>query len=43
VQRKCRRNGLLVTTLDTGILLLPALTIDRKVAERGLDILEDSI
>jgi acetylornithine/succinyldiaminopimelate/putrescine aminotransferase len=43
VDGRCRRNGLLVTTLDTGILLLPALTIDRKLAERGLDILEDSI
>jgi acetylornithine/succinyldiaminopimelate/putrescine aminotransferase len=43
VDGRCRRNGLLVSTLDTGILLLPALTVDRKVAERGLDILEDSI
>jgi acetylornithine/succinyldiaminopimelate/putrescine aminotransferase len=43
VAGRCRRNGLLVTTQAEGILLLPALTIDRSVAERGLDILEDCI
>jgi len=40
---KARRNGLLVTSQSEGILLLPALTIDRRVAERGLAILEDCI
>ncbi|HEV7837023.1 MAG TPA: aspartate aminotransferase family protein [Gemmatimonadaceae bacterium] len=40
---KCTRNGLLVTSQSEGILLLPALTIDRRVAERGLAILEDCI
>jgi acetylornithine/succinyldiaminopimelate/putrescine aminotransferase len=43
VQDKCRRKGLLVTSQDTGLLLLPALTIERAVAERALDILEDCI
>jgi acetylornithine/succinyldiaminopimelate/putrescine aminotransferase len=39
---KCRRRGLLVASQDTGILLIPALNIERSVAERGLDILEES-
>jgi acetylornithine/succinyldiaminopimelate/putrescine aminotransferase len=43
VHDKCRRKGLLVATQDTGLLLLPALTIERAVAERALDILEDCI
>jgi acetylornithine/succinyldiaminopimelate/putrescine aminotransferase len=37
----CQRKGLLVT--DSGeniLLLLPPLTIEQEVAERGLDILE---
>jgi acetylornithine/succinyldiaminopimelate/putrescine aminotransferase len=40
---KCRRGGLLLTSQDTSILLLPALTVDRAVAKRGLDILEASV
>jgi 4-aminobutyrate aminotransferase-like enzyme len=32
-----------VTAQGTGILLLPALTINRATAERGLDILETCI
>jgi 4-aminobutyrate aminotransferase-like enzyme len=43
VQRKCRKGGLLVSTEDTSVLLLPALDIEREVAERGLDILERSL
>jgi len=43
VANKCRRGGLLLSTQETRILLLPALNIDRKVAERGLDILEENI
>jgi acetylornithine/succinyldiaminopimelate/putrescine aminotransferase len=43
VQQKCRKNGLLVSTEETSILLLPALNIERQVAERGLDILEGSL
>jgi adenosylmethionine-8-amino-7-oxononanoate aminotransferase len=40
VQRKCRREGLLVASEGDGLLLLPALNIDRQTAARGLDILE---
>gem|GEM_PF-6891360 len=41
-QTQCRRNGMLATTEETTLLLLPALNIDRKTAQRGLDILERS-
>ena len=40
---KCRRNGLLVSTEGSTVLLLPSLTIDRGTAARGLDILARSI
>jgi acetylornithine/succinyldiaminopimelate/putrescine aminotransferase len=43
VEEKCRRKGLLVVSQDESILLLPALTIDRAVAKRAMDILEASI
>jgi 4-aminobutyrate aminotransferase-like enzyme len=43
VQQKCRKNGLLVSTQGSSILLLPALNVERDVAERGLDILERSL
>ena len=39
---RCRRNGLLVASQSGAVLLLPALNIDRRVATRGLDILEES-
>jgi len=38
VQAKCRRNGLLTSTEGSTLLLLPALTIPRRVAKTGLDI-----
>ena len=43
IQEKCRRNGLLVSTEGSTVLLLPALTIDKRTAARGLDILARSI
>jgi acetylornithine/succinyldiaminopimelate/putrescine aminotransferase len=43
IQEKCRRNGLLVSTEGSTMLLLPALTIDKRTAARGLDILARSI
>ena len=43
IQEKCRRNGLLVSTEGSTVLLLPALSIDRRTAARGLDILARSI
>ena len=39
---RCRKNGLLVASQSGGVLLLPALNIDRRTASRGLDILEQS-
>jgi 4-aminobutyrate aminotransferase-like enzyme len=43
IQEKCRRNGLLVSTEGSTVLLLPSLVIDRRTAARGLDILARSI
>jgi acetylornithine/succinyldiaminopimelate/putrescine aminotransferase len=43
VQKKCRRNGLLVSTEGSTVLLLPSLVIDQRTAARGLDILARSI
>ena len=37
------RNGLLVSTEGSTVLLLPALTIDQRTAARGLDVLARSI
>src|SRR6186997_641134 len=39
----CRRNGLLVSTEGSTVLLLPSLAIDKRTAARGLDILARSI
>jgi acetylornithine/succinyldiaminopimelate/putrescine aminotransferase len=41
LQKRCRKAGLLVTAEDSVVLLLPALTIDRDTAAKGLDILAD--
>jgi acetylornithine/succinyldiaminopimelate/putrescine aminotransferase len=43
IQEKCRRNGLLVSTEGSTVLLLPSLVIDRRTAARALDILARSI
>jgi 4-aminobutyrate aminotransferase-like enzyme len=43
IQEQCRRNGLLVSTEGSTVLLLPSLTIDKRTAARGLDILARSI
>ena len=43
IQEKCRRNGLLVSTEGSTVLLLPSLVIDQRTAARGLDILARSI
>jgi len=43
IQDKCRRNGLLVSTEGSTVLLLPSLAIDKGTAARGLDILARSI
>ena len=39
LRKECQRRGVIVTTQDERVLLLPALTITRPVAARGLDIL----
>lgn len=43
VAARCRRKGLMVAPQDTEILLIPALNIESDVAERALDIFEESI
>ena len=43
IHDKCRRNGLLVSTEGSTVLLLPSLAIDARTAARGLDILARSI
>jgi 4-aminobutyrate aminotransferase-like enzyme len=39
----CRENGLLVSAEDDVLMLFPALTINRAIAQRGLDIFERSL
>jgi acetylornithine/succinyldiaminopimelate/putrescine aminotransferase len=39
----CLKRGLVVTTQEATLLLLPALTIERNVAARGLDILANCV
>jgi acetylornithine/succinyldiaminopimelate/putrescine aminotransferase len=41
IQQKCQRKGLLLVTQAEGLLLIPAVTVDRKVAERAMEILAD--
>ena len=43
IHDRCRRNGLLVSTEGSTVLLLPALTIDKGTAAKGLDILARSL
>ena len=43
IQERCRRNGLLVSTEGSTVLLLPSLTIDQRTAAKGLDMLARSI
>jgi 4-aminobutyrate aminotransferase-like enzyme len=43
IRERCRRNGLLISAEGATLLLLPALTIGRRAADEGLDILERSL
>jgi acetylornithine/N-succinyldiaminopimelate aminotransferase len=43
IAERCRKNGLLVTTSDTAITMFPPLTLDRRTAKQGLDILERAL
>jgi 4-aminobutyrate aminotransferase-like enzyme len=40
VGERCRKKGLIVSPEGGTVLLIPALTIDHKTAQKGLDILE---
>jgi acetylornithine/succinyldiaminopimelate/putrescine aminotransferase len=40
ITEKCRRHGLLLTSEGSSLLLLPALNVERRVVQEGLDILE---
>jgi 4-aminobutyrate aminotransferase-like enzyme len=42
IRAACLRRGLILTTQGSRLLLLPALTIEPAVAQKGLDILEAS-
>ena len=42
VRSACFRRGLLLTTQGSKLLLLPPLTVDARVAQKGLDILGTS-
>jgi 4-aminobutyrate aminotransferase-like enzyme len=39
----CLQKGLVLSTQGSTVLLLPALTIDRAVAAKGLDILANCL
>lgn len=39
IAERCRKNGLLVTTSGAAITMFPPLTLDRRTAKQGLDIL----
>ena len=41
IRKKCQRKGLLLVTQADGLLLIPAVTVDRQVAARAMDILAD--
>ena len=41
IQKKCQRKGLLLVTQEDGLLLIPAVTVDRQVAARAMEILAD--
>ena len=43
ISDRCRKNGLLVTTSGNAITMFPPLTLDRRTARAGLDILERSL
>ncbi len=40
---RCRKNGLLLTTSGAAITMFPPLTLDRRTAKQGLDILERAL
>jgi adenosylmethionine-8-amino-7-oxononanoate aminotransferase len=43
IEDRCNKNGLLLTTSGNAITMFPPLTLDRRNAKAGLDILEKSL
>ena len=43
IAERCRKNGLLLTTSGAAITMFPPLTLDRRTARQGLDILESAL
>jgi adenosylmethionine-8-amino-7-oxononanoate aminotransferase len=43
IAERCRKNGLLLTTSGAAITMFPPLTLDRRTAKQGLDILENAL
>lgn len=43
IAERCRKNGLLVTTSGAAITMFPPLTLNRRTAKQGLDILERAV
>lgn len=43
IMERCRKNGLLVTTSGAAITMFPPLTLDRRTAMQGLDILANAV
>ncbi|HYK03452.1 MAG TPA: aminotransferase class III-fold pyridoxal phosphate-dependent enzyme [Thermoanaerobaculia bacterium] len=43
IAERCRKNGLLLTTSGTAITMFPPLTLDRRTAKQGLDILKGAL
>jgi 4-aminobutyrate aminotransferase-like enzyme len=40
---KCRKAGLLLSTAESALTMFPPLTVDRRTAKKGLDILEECL
>lgn len=43
IKERCKKKGLLISAEEETIMLIPPLTIDSKIANAGLDILEESV
>jgi len=43
IAERCRKKGLLLTTAGAAITMFPPLTLDRRTAKQGLDILERAL
>lgn len=43
IDDRCNKNGLLITTAGNALTMFPPLTLDRRTAKAGLDILEKSL